>query len=346
MTVYKSTFLSCDFDFDVSGKNYGSARLDYSDDLGVSRVFPIPIATISNGSGPTILLTAGNHGNEDEGQLILRRLIHELDPTDICGRIIILPALNYPAVRSNRRTSPLDNGNLNRSFPGDPEIGPTSAIARFVVDQLLPLADAGIDFHSGGRAAKYVTTSFLCTCSDPEIYRKSFDLAEAFDAPYLYVVDGTKSKTGFDPVAHDRQVPFISNELGGGWIDREAVQIGYRGIQNVLKFLDIVPESEKKNDDRKDTIYLDAVNTGDVLYAPYEGIFEARVELGQRVEAGQTAGALYSLDEVARAPKILKFAKSGIVCVKAISARVVHGSRLFVTAESVAAEEILGLSEV
>ena len=193
---------------------------------------------------------------------------------------------------------------------------------------MLPLADAGIDFHSGGRAAKYVTTSFLCTCSDPEIYRKSFDLAEAFSAPYLYVVDGTKSKTGFDPVAHDRQVPFISNELGGGWIDREAVQIGYRGIQNVLKFLDIVPESEKKNDDRKDTIYLDAVNTGDVLYAPYEGIFEARVELGQRVEAGQTAGALYSLDEVARAPKILKFAKSGIVCVKAISARVVHG-RLF-----------------
>ena len=345
MTVYKSTFLSCDFDFDVFGKNYGSAHLDYSDDLGVSRVFPIPIATISNGSGPTILLTAGNHGNEDEGQLILRRLIHELDPADICGRIIILPALNYPAVRSNRRTSPLDNGNLNRSFPGDLENGPTSAIARFVVNQLLPLADAGIDFHSGGRGAKYVTTSFLCTCSDPEIYRKSFDLAEAFDAPYLYVVDGTKSKTGFDPVAHDRQVPFISNELGGGWIDREAVEIGYQGVQNVLKFLEIVSAPEKKSDDRKDTIYLDAVNTADVIYAPYEGLFEARVELGQRVKAGQTAGVLYSLDEVARAPKVLKFAKSGIVCVKAVSARAVHGSRLVVTAASVTAQEIIGLSE-
>lgn len=345
MTVYNSTFLSCDFDFDVSGKNYGSAHLDYSDDLGVSRVFPIPIATISNGSGPTILLTAGNHGNEDEGQLILRRLIHELDPTEICGRIIILPALNYPAVRSNRRTSPLDNGNLNRSFPGDPENGPTSAIARFVVDQLLPLADAGIDFHSGGRAAKYVTTSFLCTCSDPEIYRKSFDLAEAFDAPYLYVVDGTRSKTGFDPVAHDRQVPFISNELGGGWIDREAVEIGYQGVKNVLKYLEIVSGSEKKDRDLKDTIYLDAVNTGEVISAPYEGIFEARVDVGERVEAGQIAGVLYSLDEIARVPKVLKFANSGVVCVKAVSARVVHGSRLFVVVESVTAEKILGLSE-
>ena len=118
------------------------------------------------------------------------------------------------------------------------------------------------------------------------------------------------------------------------------------GVQNVLKFLEIVSGSEEMNDDRKDTIYLDAVNTGDVLYAPYEGIFEARVELGERVEAGQTAGALYSLDEVARAPKVLKFANSGVVCIKAVSARVVHGSRLFMTAESVTAEEILGLSEV
>ena len=102
----------------------------------------IPIVTVANGSGPTVLLCAGNHGEEDEGQLILRRLIHELEPSDVQGRIIFMPALGYPAVHACTRTSPLDDGNLNRSFPGDGSSGPTPAIASFVVDMLVPLAGA------------------------------------------------------------------------------------------------------------------------------------------------------------------------------------------------------------
>ena len=85
MTPYRSGFISCDFDFDAKGKHYGAAHLDYSNDEGVSRVFPIPIVSITNGDGPTVLLTAGNHGNEDEGQLILRRLIADISPEDIRG---------------------------------------------------------------------------------------------------------------------------------------------------------------------------------------------------------------------------------------------------------------------
>ena len=130
MTPYRSGFISCDFDFDAKGKHYGAAHLDYSNDEGVSRVFPIPIVSITNGDGPTVLLTAGNHGNEDEGQLILRRLIADISPGDIRGRIIALPALNYPAVRANTRTSPLDGDNLNRCFPASTVAGPTHAIAR------------------------------------------------------------------------------------------------------------------------------------------------------------------------------------------------------------------------
>jgi len=291
MASYRSSFISCDFDFDAAGKHYGSAHLDYSNDEGVSRIFPIPIVSINNGDGPTALLTAGNHGNEDEGPLILRRLINEISPGDIQGRLIALPALNYPAVRANTRTSPLDQGNLNRSFPADEVTGPTEAIARFVVDALLPLANAGIDLHSGGANAKYVNTTFLCTCEDAEVFRGSFDLAKAFNAPYVYVVDGRGSPTGFDPAAHARKVPFISTELGGGWIDREAVEVGYRGVRNVLSYLGIIemPDGHSSIDPM---IYLDARKSEGVVYAPHEGLFEARVDVEEEVEAGQTAGIL------------------------------------------------------
>lgn len=344
MVKYKSDFVSCDYDFDAQGKNYGAARLVFSDNENAGRVIPIPIVTVANGSGPTVLLSAGNHGNEDEGQLILRRLIHELEPSDVQGRIIFVPALNYPAVRAWTRTSPLDNGNLNRSFPGDGTVGPTPAIARFVVDALLPLADAGMDLHSGGNSAKFVNTSFLCTCSESAIYHKSVELADAFQAPYMYVVDGKASPTGFDPAAHAQKIPFVSTELGGGGIDREAIKVGYDGVRNVLAHLNVIATPEDAST-MLSTVYLDAVNGSGSVLAPFAGLFEAQFDVGEEVKEGQTAGILFSLDEINRPPKELNFTTSGIVSVKTVGARTVHGSRICTTAKAVTHDQILMLAD-
>lgn len=79
-----------------------------------------------------------------------------LDPDDVSGRIIIVPALNYPAFRAGTRTSPIDRGNLNRSFPGRPDGSVTEKIADYVTRQLLPLADIVLDFHSGGRTLDFL----------------------------------------------------------------------------------------------------------------------------------------------------------------------------------------------
>ena len=38
----------------------------------------IPIVTINNGNGPTILLTSGNHGDEYEGIITLKILLKKL----------------------------------------------------------------------------------------------------------------------------------------------------------------------------------------------------------------------------------------------------------------------------
>ena len=343
MATYKSNYLSCDFDFDVQGKSFGSARLANADaQLGIL----IPIATIANGSGPTVLLCAGNHGNEDEGQLILRRLIHELEPSDVQGRIIFMPALNSPAVRACTRTSPIDDGNLNRNFPGDGTVSATPAIARFVVDVLLPLADAGMDLHSASYAAKYVDTAFLCTCADTALYRKSFELADVFQAPYMYVVDGISASTSrdFDSAAHAQNVPFTSAELGGGGINQETIRVGYRGVRNVLAHLNVIAASED-NSEPQNTVYLDGGSRMGGVQAPYAGLFEAQFDVGDEVEAGQVAGVLYSLDEVDRPPKELLFSDTGIVSVKSVSARVFQGSSICTTATPVARDEALKLAD-
>ncbi len=343
MATYKSNYLSCDFDFEAQGKTFGSARLANADaHLGIL----IPIVTIANGNGPTVLLCAGTHGNEDEGQLILRRLIHELEPGDVQGRIIFLPALNYPAVRASSRTSPIDDGNLNRSFPGDGTVSATPAIAHFVVDAVLPLVDAGMDLHSASYGAKYLDTTFLCTCADTALYHKSFELADAFKAPYMYVVDGIAKSTSrdFDSAAHAQGIPFTSAELGGGGIDLETIRIGYRGVRNVLAHLGVIAAAEDTSEPQS-TVYLDGGSRMGGVQAPYQGLFEAQFEVGDEVEAGQVAGVLYSLDEVDRPPKELHFTDTGIVSVKSTSARVFLGTSICTTATAVTHDQARKLAD-
>ena len=52
--------------------------------------------------------------------MTLARLSRTLSPDAMRGQVIILPMSNYPAAKAGRRTSPIDEGNLNRNFPGDP----------------------------------------------------------------------------------------------------------------------------------------------------------------------------------------------------------------------------------
>ena len=121
----------------------------------------IPICVIRNGEGPTALLTGGNHGDEYEGPLALFDLAaHARSRARSAGTVIIVPAMNYPAFRAGTRTSPIDQGNLNRSFPGRPDGTVTEKIADYFQRDLLPLADIVLDFHSGGK-----TLDFLPFCA-------------------------------------------------------------------------------------------------------------------------------------------------------------------------------------
>ena len=118
-------------DFDRDGVQHGFLRLPYSRDDSAWGSVMIPIAVIRNGEGPTALLTGANHGDEYEGPIALFDLARTLDPAKVRGRVIIVPAMNYPAFRAGTRTSPIDKGNLNRSFPGRPDGTVTEKIADY-----------------------------------------------------------------------------------------------------------------------------------------------------------------------------------------------------------------------
>ena len=133
-------------DLSKRGRQIGDIKLKWSDNRQPLGYYPVPIICLSNGSGPTILLTGGVHGDEFEGPVALMRLVQKLSLDDIHGRVIILPALNAAAVQASSRVSPVDLLNLNRAFPGDADGSPTQMMAHFVETVLLPECDVVIDF--------------------------------------------------------------------------------------------------------------------------------------------------------------------------------------------------------
>ena len=71
-------------------------------------------ASSTNPDRPLVL--AGNHGDEYAGPLAAMRLLQELQPDHVRGRVIVIPVLSSPASRANTRTRP-SGANFSRTFP-------------------------------------------------------------------------------------------------------------------------------------------------------------------------------------------------------------------------------------
>src|SRR5919106_634352 len=235
-TNVSETRIRCFVDFDKDGKQISHLQLPYSSNISAYGWIGIPICVIRNGAGPTLYLGAGNHGDEYEGQIALSHLIRDLDPAKINGRLIVMPATNLPAAMAGARCSPLDGGNLNRSFPGDPDGTPTQQIAHFVENVLMPMCDGLVDMHSGGKTLDYLPSALARRPpgEDPLASAKRAAL-EAFRAPIAYIVSDAREDRTITAGADRAGVVALGTELGGaGTVTRTTLEAARRGVRNML----------------------------------------------------------------------------------------------------------------
>jgi uncharacterized protein len=184
MAQHRRSRLICEVDLESDGVQHGFIRLFHSVHQSAYGFIPIPIVVIRNGEGPTALFSAGTHCDEYEGQVALCNMAKSLRPDRIRGRVILLPAANFPAAMVGRRTSPIDEGNLNRVFPGDPDGSVTEQIAYFIETELAAAADLICDLHSGGSSLVYVPTALIKRDTDAEMFARRLAMLRAFGAPH------------------------------------------------------------------------------------------------------------------------------------------------------------------
>lgn len=251
-----SSRISSEIPFDQEGKHLGFLRLPHSIHRSAYGWIPIPVASIKNGKGPTVLLMAGNHGDEYEGQIGLSTLLRMLDVKDVQGQIIFLPSANFPAAAAGMRTSPIDEGNLNRLFPGDPNGTVTQQMAWYIENVLLAQVDYVFDLHSGGSSLMYIPSAGCRRSDDPKRMDQALEIVRLFGAPAAYVLDSQSSDACTLAAAAARQnVIHYGAELGGGGtLSPQALRVTIDGIRRVLKHLGVLSQAIKVDEPSPTTV--------------------------------------------------------------------------------------------
>ena len=297
-------------DFDRDGVQHGHLRLPYSRDDSAWGSILIPLTVVRNGSGPCALFTGGNHGDEYEGPIALHALARSLRAEEIAGTVIILPSMNHPAFLAGTRTSPIDQGNMNRVFPGQPDGTPTQKTADYFQRTLLPMADIVLDFHSGGRTLDFLPFAASHILDDKAQEARCRVARDAFNAPYSIEMREIDALGMYDDAAESLGKTFVTTELaGGGTATPATVAIARKGARNLLihaGILDGTPELAP-------SVHLTQPDDACFHFADIGGLIDFKASLGDTVAEGALLAEIWDAQNTGRAPRQITAQRPGIL---------------------------------
>ncbi len=301
--------ISATVDFDAEGVQHGFLRLPYSRDDAAWGSVMIPVTVVKNGEGPTALLTGANHGDEYEGPIALFDLARSLRAEDVTGRVFIVPMMNQPAFAAGTRTSPIDKGNLNRSFPGRPDGTVTEKIADYFQRVLLPMADVVLDFHSGGKTLDFLPFCAAHILPDTRQEAEAFRLVRAFGAPWSVKMLEIDAVGMYDTAAETMGKVFVTTELGGGGTaSAYTAGIAIRGCRNLLMAAGIL----RGTPEALPTQWLDMPDGSCFTFAEDAGLIRFCADLGDRVAKGQVVAMIYPTGRTGLDPVELRANRGGL----------------------------------
>ncbi|MDI6870585.1 MAG: succinylglutamate desuccinylase/aspartoacylase family protein [Bacillota bacterium] len=197
----------------------------------------IPVVVINGAEdGPVLCVDAMVHGDEHEGMLALIELTRTIDPRELKGKFIGVPAVNVPAFEAMQRGNPQDVyiWDLNRNYPGRPDGFLTERIAYLHLNEIVSRADLSISFHCGANYF-YLIEKVLYEGEDSLELAQS--LGPAWDVLWTGATFGEGTLTG---QCLKRGIPAVSVELGGasGRLPQNFLRnVGtmVAGVENVMR---------------------------------------------------------------------------------------------------------------
>jgi predicted deacylase len=326
-------------DYARPGKHDYQLAFPLDGSWGYSLVPLTIINGIAGGAGPEpagVVAFGGTHGNEYEGPVAIKRLCRDLDPSEMRGRVILVPQLSETACRAHTRTSPEDGVNMNRAFPGNPRGTLSYRISNFVKTRIFPQVRVVLDIHAGGNEAVFP----LCTSFHPQADAQQFAemkaVARLFDTPFLFVYSRQMASGLLSDEAEDEGKIALGGEFGNAEsVSPRGVRHTYEGIKNVLRHYGLLPGEIQRIDTARDTPprMVQAPNLSDYIPTPQSGIWEPVATPGADVAEGDLIGRIHDFSDHTSAPVEIRSHKAGIVIALYFAAVCEKGLTLYVIAE-------------
>ncbi len=229
--------------------------------------------------GPTILLMGGIHGDETNGVAIVRDIIRKKYNKPKRGTIICIPVFNVFGYLSQTRAFP-DGRDLNRMFPGSISGSLASQFAHRFTQDIAPLVDYVIDFHTGG-AERSNYPNVRCNLKE----EKTLELAKAFGAPFI-VHSEYIAKSVRDTINKMGKTILLFEGGKSKKLSEKVIHFGVEGAVNVMKHIGILDGEIVKNEN---TVIIEKSKW---IRAQQSGMFQLSVKNGSKVSKKTVLGRI------------------------------------------------------
>lgn len=232
--------------------------------------------------GPTILFTAGIHGDEINGVDIVRQLITRKINKPKRGTIICMPILNIFGFLNSNRAFP-DGRDLNRMFPGSANGSLASRVAHRLMNEIIPEVDLIVDFHTGG-ASRFNAAQIRIVKDHPELD----ELARIFGAPFVLYSDHI-AKT-FRNACFQLGKPILLYEGGKSfYVDNLISKIGVEGVKRLLDHYGMLNPRIKASTPKRSTIFIEDSTW---IRARQSGMFKPLININTKVTVNTILGQI------------------------------------------------------
>ena len=242
--------------------------------------------------GPTLLVDAAIHGEENIGTVAIGQLLRTIDPKEIKGTLIAVPVVNTSGFEFQQRSVKWDGVDINRQGEGDPEGSTAQRIAYHYFKEVISKADAMVDIHSGGPDAYVWYTIYLEDVGgSPETIARSKEMAMAFGLTDLF--SRTPWKGTIKEIATRKNIPSITPEIGGGadfmYNGQQQVDMCEQGIRNVMILMGML-DGKIKTEGPTTRVYH---GKHEITSGPHHGIFMRKRQWGEAMKKGEVYGTMY-----------------------------------------------------
>lgn len=244
----------------------------------------VPVSTpvlVVNGAapGPTLCLTAAVHGDELNGIEMVRRVMHDIQPSRLSGSIIGVPIVNVQGFRRGSRYLP-DRRDLNRYFPGNPNGSAAARIAYSFFVNIIASCDALVDLHTGSFERANLP-QIRADLRNPDVVT----LTQGFGS---MVILHSKPAVGTLRHAATRAgIPAVTLEAGGpAELELNEVKLGVKGIETLVDNLGMYKMRRLWGE--PEPVYYKST----WVRANNGGILLSEVSLGSTVRQGDLLGTI------------------------------------------------------